>query len=109
MPQLNRSLLSEREARAAVESEKRLVLIELEAKQARLSDMMTAAQVGAGTCGLGAELSRVGLGGDAWGGQRPSKIRQVCSPHPTAPPSPRSGKPRRLLPFARRPTYATAS
>lgn len=44
-----------------MESEKRLVLIELEAKQARLADMMTAAQVGAGL-GVGAELKQQGAG-----------------------------------------------
>lgn len=62
--QLNRSLASEREARAAVESEKRLVLIELEAKQARLGDMMQAAQVrtvpGLGAADWAQPAARVG-------------------------------------------------
>lgn len=47
LAELSSSLASEREAKEAAESEKRLVQIELEAKQRRLGDMADAAQAAA--------------------------------------------------------------
>lgn len=108
LPQLNRLVASEREARAAVESEKRLVLIELEAKQARLADMMTAAQVGRSmSCCVGSMGRCAAKRGSSRVHDFRPLLTQARLARPPAPP--RSAKPRRRSRFGRTPTGGTAS